>query len=1402
MKGKRKTGIRILAVLLAFALCISVMGTGSVSASEPPAVETEGESEPFTEEPESGPPAAESEEEVPMADMQQEPSGTEERETVTEKTSEETSEETTPEETTPEEEPAEDEDTEEKIVIKGEGEFINFALEQEAYLPGETVTAVLTPEPGYDVNLESIAVTDADGSAIEYQAEGPDENGTVTLTFQAAETDVTVKAEAEPWTRYSITVITETLEEGASVFEAAAEPAELWEGAEAAVSVNYTGSQIWAATVTYGEENADLDFSVSASSVAFTMPAADVTVVLSEREGQDMGDLSAEDGSITGDWQGNASSTKKEYEPDVELGKAARWTDIEDGYGELTITEKDTSDYANIPVDYIIILDRTRTMSLSGATWEQGGYPDIVNENSPCINPNHYYYKGGLSLSLVDYYTGFERGSGIWFDNLPGGAGSWIRRHYNGSGQQIGVSYGNGCQDRLTMAKQAVYELMDRIASDNAGVPAGKIKSRVAFWSFADGTYHGGYDAYRERGLYNYTPWTEDYEAVKTAVGNVKTYSGTYYYESLTEVRNMITSRNQNDSAHAGVYTKVVFISDGICGDNPEDNGHSRDEIRALANQIKGLPNTELFTIAIGMPSGSEGAKFLAELATQKADGTYTASLWQNLSFSGEENSALAQTLFNIHGKAGEIKAVDKVLTDQIETEYWEPVEVVSADGGTSAVTLDKSTGKLTWNVPEGAGQTYSCTIRLKLKDEYRYLLSDTSYPTNRDAAGAVSDLTKAGATMSYTIEGGIYNKESRKTGVLTPTLKYGTVQFAGKKNWTVSGSQADHVTVRLMRTLPSQTTAVQVNNAVTNASRDWAYAFDVRVMPDGSTKPLIKYDELGRTVQYEVTETVPEYYTKLDNVVTNGETNEDGGSVTDSQLYNEPFKVKAQLKKVDEETGNPLSGAVFTVYTWSERTGGYVPYRGTTDSSSEPYETGTMTGALEGMTLVETEKGTYLTPSWLYYSPDNQGKYRIIETTAPEGYYGDWKDDAVVSEDSTDADKNVYDFVISPDAAQNQSTITITNNQDGTFDNQRVLGKITFTKNDLEAQDTIPQGDASLAGAQYGLYAAEDIVHPDQSGTVLYQRGEEIKVSYVGAENGVRTYRYDEDGTAAMTVGAGYTIIIENLELGSYYLQEKEASEGYLADPEQYEFEIVYKDEKTPVIEVSDYQVYEQVKKQALSFYKVTGTDNTDRLAPMEGAKFSIYLVSELAGGKYADVSDEDLPQAVIDDFRNPTTLDYSAFRQIRPAIVYDEADSPDVESGKLVKSITYRDGTTYRISDYTDNENAYFAAEIESDDRGIVTTPGLPYGRYVVIETTTPENTIATRPFVIHVQADDEDGTVDGDGQGTPLDDLVILMDRPVMALVRIEKVDSQSKKPVLKEGASYLIHDVDGAWFDYYT
>ena len=129
------------------------------------------------------------------------------------------------------------------------------------------------------------------------------------------------------------------------------------------------------------------------------------------------------------------------------------------------------------------------------------------------------------------------------------------------------------------------------------------------------------------------------------------------------------------------------------------------------------------------------------------------------------------------------------------------------------------------------------------------------------------------------------------------------------------------------------------------------------------------------------------------------------------------------------------------------------------------------------------------------------------------------------------------------------------------------------------------------------------------------------------------------------------------------------------LADPEQYEFEIVYKDEKTPVVKVSDYQVYEQVKKQALSFYKVTGTDNTDRLDPMEGAGFSVYLVSELAGGKYVDVPE--LTPTIVNEYIKKIEVfppDKSSGKRVQKVKIYfnfvDDVEIPVISEPVVAKS------------------------------------------------------------------------------------------------------------------------------------
>lgn len=61
------------------------------------------------------------------------------------------------------------------------------------------------------------------------------------------------------------------------------------------------------------------------------------------------------------------------------------------------------------------------------------------------------------------------------------------------------------------------------------------------------------------------------------------------------------------------------------------------------------------------------------------------------------------------------------------------------------------------------------------------------------------------------------------------------------------------------------------------------------------------------------------------------------------------------------------------------------------------------------------------------------------------------------------------------------------------TFSNDRVTAKINLFKVDKETGKAVPQGDATLKGAVYGLYAREDIVHPDGATGTIYKAGEQV---------------------------------------------------------------------------------------------------------------------------------------------------------------------------------------------------------------------------------------------------------------------------------------------------------------------
>ena len=311
-----------------------------------------------------------------------------------------------------------------------------------------------------------------------------------------------------------------------------------------------------------------------------------------------------------------------------------------------------------------------------------------------------------------------------------------------------------------------------------------------------------------------------------------------------------------------------------------------------------------------------------------------------------------------------------------------------------------------------------------------------------------------------------------------------------------------------------------------------------------------------------------------------------------------------------------------------------------------------------------------------------------------------------------------------------NTSNVTFAN----TLKKWRFAGSLKKVDEELKTEGA-SQGDAVLQGAVYGLYDGDKLI-------------------------------------ATATTDANGSFSFDGTYVAGDLWQVKEisASAGYLQDPTVYSVSAGV--DKLTVKDGDTYQASlenttlgegtlgEQVKKQSLSFYKVTGSDKESSYEAVEGAKFSIFLVSDLEDGRYAALSDAELPQAIMDTYRDSETLDFEVMK------------------------------------------NLSSVAEITSNSRGVVTTPALPYGRYLIVETTTPENKIATRPFVVNVTGDDTDGTVKGDGEGAPLEDLVIAVDRPITSLIRIKKLDASSHKTVLKAGAGYVIHDTDGAWFDYYT
>lgn len=166
---------------------------------------------------------------------------------------------------------------------------------------------------------------------------------------------------------------------------------------------------------------------------------------------------------------------------------------------------------------------------------------------------------------------------------------------------------------------------------------------------------------------------------------------------------------------------------------------------------------------------------------------------------------------------------------------------------------------------------------------------------------------------------------------------------------------------------------------------------------------------------------------------------------------------------------------------------------------------------------------------------------------------------------------------------------------------NTRTTGSITITKEDSET-GAIAQGDATLTGAVYGLYARSNIVHPDGHTGILYTAG-----------SLVATFPPTDANRQAR---------LDNLYLGNYYVKEITPSTGYLLDTKEYDVAVTYEGQDVPNV-VRTSTVTEDVIKGNIRLVKHLQEKDPSAASrpqvPEVGAEFDIILKS--SGVTYAHI-------------------------------------------------------------------------------------------------------------------------------------------------------------------------------------
>lgn len=351
--------------------------------------------------------------------------------------------------------------------------------------------------------------------------------------------------------------------------------------------------------------------------------------------------------------------------------------------------------------------------------------------------------------------------------------------------------------------------------------------------------------------------------------------------------------------------------------------------------------------------------------------------------------------------------------------------------------------------------------------------------------------------------------------------------------------------------------------------------------------------------------------------------------------------------------------------------------------------------GEVEGIKFTLTGNG-------LTYTGVTDSKGIFLKENIPAGTY-------TVTEESIDK------YV-----PQKSQTVTVRGGETATvnFDNILKKFRVKVVKTDIE--EGTAQGDASLAGATYGLY-----------------KGDELIAKYTTDSNASFTTDYyvcDTDWT----------------------LKELESSEGYLVNSTVYK---VGADPKLYTVEfnTTENNVTEEVIKGNIAIIKHTDDGSTQIETPEKGAEFQIYLKS---AGSFVNADEDERDTIVCDEdgFASSKLLPYGVYtvhqtkgwdgrEMIKDFDVYINSDGKtykflinnsnfesyvkvvklDAETGKQIPyagaGFEIYDSDGHRVSmQFTYPEVTEIHTFYTNSEGYLITPETLPYGEYTLVEVEAP--------------------------------------------------------------------------------